>query len=89
MIVVADPIPATVAPGEPLGLDVHVVSDRREDLGESTVTATMKWTGGSHRWRWSGPIPADSCELVGTIQFVVPNAPGPLTLTLHLDRPGL
>ena len=88
VIVVADPFPSSLQPGDALALDVHVVNDRHQDLGESTVAATMEWTGGSHEWRWSGPIAADSCERVGTIQFVVPDAPGPLTLHLELAIPG-
>jgi beta-mannosidase len=89
VIVVADRLPAQVEPGDPLGLDVHVVSDLRHDLGAAIVTATLSWPGGSHEWRWIGDINADSCARVGTIQAVVaePDGPGDLVLTLDLDGP--
>ncbi len=87
VIVVADRLPATVRPGETLALDVHVVSDRREELSNAVVTAAAEWPGGSHRWRWTGDVPADSCVRVGTIQFVVPHAAGELVVGLDLTGP--
>ena len=42
VIVVADRLPAAVTPGEPLALDVHVVSDLRVPLTRASVTATVK-----------------------------------------------
>jgi beta-mannosidase len=88
VIVVADRLPATVAPGEPLALDVHVVSDLRVAVDDARVTARLEWPGGRHEWRWGGDIPADSCVRVGTLQAVVPEAEGPLCLDfgLHLSR---
>jgi hypothetical protein len=73
-----------VAPGDALALDVHVVSDLRHPLDGATVTASLSWDGGEHRWRWQGDVPADSCVRVGTLQFVVADAPGPLRLDLEL-----
>lgn len=81
VIVVSDRLPATVCPGDALALDVHVVSDRRTAL-DGRVTATLRWDGGAHRWDFSGTVAADSCALVGTVQFEVPDAPGPLGLDL-------
>jgi beta-mannosidase len=88
VIVVADRLPATVAPGDTLALDVHVVSDLRAAVDDARVTARLEWPGGDHQWRWSGNVPADSCVLVGTLQAVVPEAVGPLRLDLelHLSR---
>jgi beta-mannosidase len=93
VIVVADRPPASVGPGTPLALDVHVVSDRRSPIDDARVTARLAWPGGEHTWRWTGAIGADACERVGTIQAVVP-AVGPahagpplLTLDLTLDLP--
>jgi beta-mannosidase len=88
VIVVADRLPATVAPGDALALDVHVVSDLRAAVDDARVTARLEWPGGNHEWRWAGDVPADSCVRVGTLQAVVPEADGPLRLDLelHLSR---
>jgi beta-mannosidase len=88
VIVVADRLPTTVAPGDALALDVHVVSDLRVAVDDARVTARLEWPGGRHEWRWAGDVPADSCVRVGTLQAVVPEADGPLRLDLelHLSR---
>jgi beta-mannosidase len=88
VIVVADWLPETVAPGDALALDVHVVSDLRVAVDDARVTARLEWPGGHHDWNWGGDIPADSCVRVGTLQTVVPEADGPLRLDLglHLSR---
>jgi beta-mannosidase len=85
VIVVADQLPAVVAPGDALALDVHVVSDLRTPLDEVVATVEARWPGGSHAWRATGPVPADACTRVTTIQLVVPDTPGDLTLTLSLS----
>ena len=54
--------PATVGAGDALALDVHVVSDLRAPIEEAVVRADLRWPGGSHRWRWEGPVPADEWE---------------------------
>ena len=82
VIVVADRLPETVAPGDALALDVHVVSDLRTQVDDATISATLQWQGGERTWRWRGDIPADGCQRVGTAQIVVPDAPGPLVLSL-------
>ena len=87
VIVVADRLPATVAPGDSLALDLHVVSDLRAALRDVRCGATLRWPGGSHRWAWTGDLPPDSCVRVGTIQFVVPDAPGDLWLDLTVEHP--
>jgi beta-mannosidase len=87
VIVVADRLPAEVRPGDPLGLDIHVVSDRRVALDDVEVTAKLAWAGGDHAWRWRGGLPADACERVGTLQVIVPDAPGPLALDVELLLP--
>ena len=84
VIVVAERLPATVAPGKALALDVHVVSDLRQPLSGAVVEAAMAWDGGDHRWRWQGDVGADACVRVGTIQFVVPQMDRPGSLSLHL-----
>lgn len=84
VIVVADRLPAAVVPGDALALDVHVVSDLREPVEGLVAEVRATWAGGHHIWRFTGDIPADECVRVGTIQMVVPDAPGPLELDLRL-----
>jgi len=83
--VVCEPPPERVAPGDALALDVHVVSDRRVPIEGAVVCATVRWADGSHTWRWTGDVPADSCVRVGTISVIVPDVPGPLTVEVTLD----
>ncbi len=92
VIVVADRLPATLAPAQPLALDVHVVSDLRAPVDGARVAARLSWPGGEHRWSWTGDVPADACVRVGTIQALAPDlgpAPaGALALDLELTLPG-
>jgi beta-mannosidase len=85
VIVTADRPAAVYAPGDALALDVHVVSDLRTAVTDCTVTATLRWEGGSASWSWGGDVPADACERVGSVRAVAPDAPGPLVLDLSLD----
>jgi hypothetical protein len=64
------------------------VSDLRGQVDDAKVTAGLHWTGGSRTWRWRGDIPADGCQRVGTMQIVVPDAPGPVALVLHCRHGG-
>jgi beta-mannosidase len=84
VIVVADRLPADVSPGDALALDIHVVNDRRTAVTGAQVEALLHWRGGSHDWRWSGDVPADSVVRVGTLQAIVPDEPGELALELAL-----
>lgn len=86
VIVVAEHLPDTVRPGAAIALDVHVVSDLRRELAQADCTVSLRWPGGQHTWRWLGDVPGDSCVRVGTVQFVVPDAPGELWLDLTLDH---
>ncbi len=85
VIVVADRPPEVLEPGAALALDVHVVSDRRVPIDDAVVTASLRWDGGERTWRWQGDVAADACQRVGTMQIVVPPAPGPLTLELRCE----
>jgi beta-mannosidase len=82
VIVVADRLAAELVPGDALALDVHVVSDLRQPVEDAEVTAELQWGDGRRSWRWGGDLPADGCEWVGTLQVVVPDVPGPMTLIL-------
>ena len=86
VIVVADPLPRPALVGNAVALDVHVVSDLHRRLDDVTCTATLRWAGGSHVWRWSGDVPTDDCVRVGIVRFVVPDAPGDLWLDLTLEH---
>jgi len=81
VVVVADEPLATYAPGEEIGLDVHVVSDRRDAVGTARVEATV--TGG-HRQVWVGEVPADCVVRIGSLVLTAPERPGPLTVDLTL-----
>jgi hypothetical protein len=63
------------------------VSDRRVPLAAVRCDAALTWSGGEHRWRWEGDVAADECVRVGTVRFVVPDAPGTLRLELSLSGP--
>ena len=84
VLVVADPLPNDLGPGERLDVDVHVVSDLRHALDFAVVDAVLSWTGGEQRWRFGGPVPADDVVKVGSIRLDVPDASGPITLDLQL-----
>lgn len=89
VIVVADRLPATLAPGQAIAVDVHVVSDLRLPLDDLECTATLSWAGGSHRWRFGGAVEADSVVRVGTLQLEAPAVPGVLALDLEVTGTGL
>ncbi len=86
VIVVADQLPDQVEAGQPMAVDVHVVSDVRRPLDDVLCTAALRWPGGSHEWRWRGDVPPDACVRVGTAQFVVADAPGELWLDLTVEH---
>jgi beta-mannosidase len=85
VVVVADRPAASYAPGEPITLDVHVVSDLRHAIDDGVVTARATWVGGAQEWRWAGPVPADDCVRVGTIELAAPDTLGRLTIDLAFE----
>ncbi|MEO5679840.1 MAG: hypothetical protein ABIS47_09230, partial [Acidimicrobiales bacterium] len=87
VIVTADRPAASYQPGAAEALDVHIVSDLRHPLEGCTLAARLAWPGGSHEWSFGGDVPADAVARVGTLSFLVPDAPGPLVLDLHLSGP--
>jgi beta-mannosidase len=84
VIVVADPPPAEVRPGDRLDLDVHVVSDLREGIDFAVVDVVAAWFGDEQRWRFGGPIPADDVVKVGSIRIEVPDTTGEIIIELRL-----
>jgi len=87
VIVVADRLPARLAPGDTFALDIHVVNDNSHELTDAVVDAEIRWPGGEHRWRFGGTIQRDSVTRVGTLSWVVPKTTGLATLTLQLGGP--
>ena len=81
---IADRLPPHLHGGEPLAIDVHVVSDLRHEIDDAVTVATVEWAGGSHRQSWSGAIDADCCVHVGTVEFEAPDVDGPITLEVEL-----
>ena len=90
VIVIADPLPPELHPGQRLDIAVHVVSDVRHELRDAVVQARL--TGPDGRTladrRWGGVIPRDSCELIGRIEATAPARRGTATLTLELNVAG-
>ena len=86
VIVVADTLPAEVAAGDALALDVHVVNDLHHPLDDIRCTAALRWPGGGHQWAWTGSVPPDDCVRVGMVRFVVPDTAGELWLDLTLEH---
>ena len=98
VLIMTDRLPETVRPGDALTLDVHVVNDTRAALPDMRASAYLSWGAGrdggldrssgstptQHRWRWEGDVPADACIRIGSLQAVVPDAAGPLVLTVEL-----
>ena len=82
--VITDPLPAVLAPGDEIDLEVHVVNDLRVAVADATVAVTCSWRGGRRQWRFRGDVDADSCVLVGRLELTVPDAPGDLLLGLAL-----
>jgi beta-mannosidase len=85
VIVTADRPAAVYNSGDPIALDVHVVSDLRVPVRDARVVADLAWEGGSASWTWSGDVAPDSCERVGTVRLVAPETAGPLVLDLSLE----
>lgn len=82
IVVVADPLPDWVNPGDPITIDVHLVNDRREEITDAEVAAVASWAGGSRSWRFGGPVPPDSVVKVGTVELDTPDTLGELALDL-------
>ena len=59
VIVVADPPPERMQPGETIDLEVHVVSDARIDLGDMVVTAHLSEVEGDDGVPPDSPPPRD------------------------------
>jgi len=90
VIVVADPLPLMTHRGDPIKVDVHVVSDLQTDLPDAVVTATIQ-VGSEvlHIQGWTGPVQADECTFIGTVSFTIPDSvtseTDTIELLLHLE----
>ncbi len=84
VIVVTDVPPHITSAGEQLSFDVHTVSDLPAELTDATVTAIARCGTWSTSKTWRGNLPADTCQLAGTLSFEVPPLNGLLTIDLEL-----
>lgn len=82
VIVVADLPPDWVNPGDPLELDLHLVNDLREPIGDAKVEATASWAGGSATWTFGGPVESDDVVKVGTVEMTIPDTLGELAVEI-------
>lgn len=94
VVVVADRLPSRTRCGRSLGIDIHVVSDLRNDLRNLICEARIETVGSSGtvkvgKWQWKGDVGADTCVRVGRIELTMPD-PGDdhesrldLVVTLH------
>ncbi len=93
VIVVADRLPASVAPGDRLTLDLHVVSDARiayrDIVARAHLSRKGSGPGSATTWSWHGDIPQDSCSRIGTLDALAPPGDGALVLDLELHGDGL
>ncbi len=85
VVVIADKPPTITTPGEHITMQVHAVSDLRHRLENVTATARASCGDWVHEQRWSGDLPADSCEFIGTLEFDLPTHTGLLVVDVELD----
>ncbi|MEL6982225.1 MAG: hypothetical protein AAFO29_07360, partial [Actinomycetota bacterium] len=91
VVVIADPPPQVVVPGEEIELEVHAVSDLREPLPAVTITARARWeheradeSSWSQETTWAGDLEADDCARIGRFRFAAPSGHGPVVVDLEL-----
>lgn len=89
VVVLAHRLPLTVVPGQVLSVDIHVVSDLRQQLDDAVVSAVV---GGPNwpeklvrRHGFRGTIAGDEATMVGTVTITVPDLTGTLVLDLELE----
>ncbi|MGA9277873.1 glycoside hydrolase family 2 protein [Ilumatobacter sp.] len=87
VIVVIDSPPGWVNSGQTLGLDLHIVNDRRIPTGDIGVTVVARWAGGSKRWTFGGSVEADDVAKVGTVELTVPDTLGELSFEVVATDP--
>lgn len=88
VIIVADRLPPDLRPDDAMLLDVHIVNDRRVPIEDLHAVAVLRWPGGEHRWAWHGGIDADDVARIGSINWIVPDVHGQVSLDLQLFRHG-
>ena len=84
VIVVGEPLPASIGVGEVYEIAIHVVSDLHEPLRDGVVSATIHHADGTTDiHRWGGEIEADSVVRIALLS-VPALRPGALTVELAL-----
>jgi len=85
VIVVGEPLPASIGVGEVYEIAIHVVSDLHEPLRDGVVSATIHHADGTTDiHRWGGEIEADSVARIALLA-VPALRPGALTVELALN----
>lgn len=84
VIVVATRPPSVTTAGERLHVDIHAINDRHEPVSDARISAEARCGDWSLSKHWDGTLDADSCELVGTLSFTVPDLHGALIIDLQL-----
>jgi beta-mannosidase len=89
VIAVADRPRACYQSGQPMSLELHVVSDRRTPIAGARLSARLQWPGGSRHWRFVGDVEADCCCRVGRLEHTLPAdcGEGPVVVDLRLTSP--
>jgi beta-mannosidase len=72
VLVAADWPAPSYGPGAVLSVDVHVVNDLREPLGDAVLVARLLWAGGGRAWRFAGEVPAGRSTFVGRLMARLP-----------------
>ena len=85
VVIIADTPPTITTPGSHLVLDVHAVSDLHHRIENVHATARAICGDWSYEQKWSGELPADACEHIGTLEFDVPAHTGLLVIDVELD----
>ena len=88
VIVVAEPLPDWVHPGDSIEVDVHLVNDRRTTIDDIRVDATVSWAGGQERFAFGGSIESDDVVKVGTVSLACPDTLGELEIRLVASMDG-
>lgn len=80
--------PSCLHPGETFSGDVHVISDLRSPVADARCRISARWEGGARDWEFAGDLEPDSCALVGSIAFAVPDGTDYVTVSLSVEGDG-
>ncbi len=88
VIVLLEPLPAMVVPGQTVAAAIHAVSDLPHGIEQATVTARINDATGNpvacDAKAWRSGLDADACVKVADLVFTVPDVVGPLDVELSI-----